>query len=260
MWTAHVVQGGVAALDPLDGIQQPREPGTSRGVNAPAPGPAVGHGTQALQEMAAARPKLPPRRSLQLTSEPRITTMGAVGVFVGALLLFGIGVYFFRQGTFTVQAPPSQVSRPVTLRQPEYQVTLPSSWPARTTSGTPFDAVYAVPDQEVLDVAVVDVADQSISDPNLRDERLAVASDSLAAAIGSNPVLVTRTIVRDGHTTFRVATYDVTDASGTVTRVRAYLTVGLDRAVIVVAYGTPGAVNRHLDEVVEVARTARLKP
>ena len=256
MWTAHVVRDGAAALDPLDGVQQPRDRAPSTPVVS---APAIGPGTQALQEMAAARPK--PRRmigSLPLTSEPRISTRGAVGVFVGALLLFGIGVYFFRQGAFTVTAPPPAVSSTMTFEQRDYRITIPSSWPQRATSGAPFDAVYSVPDREILNVGVMDFADASLSDPAARDQHLALASDMVAGAIGANPVLVERTIVKVGNGTLRVTTYNVTDASGIVTRVREYLAVGLDRAVIVTAYGTPGAVDRHADAVAVTARTAKL--
>jgi hypothetical protein len=259
MWTAHVVRDGVATLDPLDGVQQPRELASfTHGVAPPDPGPTVGHGTQALQEMAAARPTPPPPSSPERTGEPRISTLGAVGVFVGAVLLFAVGVYLFRQGTFTVTASAPSVSRTVTLDQPDYRVTVPSSWTARTASGSLFDAVYSVPDREILNVAVVDFADASLSDPAARDDHLALASDMVADAIGQNPVLVDRTIVKSGGKILRVATYDLTDASGIVTRVRAYLAVGLDRAAIVAAYGTPGAADRHADAVAAAARTARL--
>ena len=55
-----------------------------------------------------------------------------------------------------------------------------------------------------------------------------------------------------------MATYDITDPSGIVTRVREYVVVGPDRAVIVTAYGTPAAVERHLDAVAGVATSVKL--
>jgi hypothetical protein len=260
MWTAHVVRDGAATLDPLDGVQQPREPAPfNHGVTPSVPGPTVGHGTQALQEMAAARPTPPPPSSPERTAEPRISTLGAIGVLVGAILLFGVGIYLFRQGVFTVTPPPEKVSRTVTLEQPDYRVTVPNEWAERTASGSLFDAVYSVPDREILNVAVVDFADPSLSDPAARDDHLALAGAMVADEIGDNPVLVDRTIVKSGDKTLRVVTYDLTDASGIVTRVREYLAVGLDRAVIVTAYGTPGAVDRHLADVTAAARSAKLK-
>jgi len=256
MWTAHVVNARVAALDPLDGVQQPRQPApVAHGVAPAAAAPAVGHGTRALQEMAAAHPK-PRWRSIPITSEPRISTVGAVGVFLLALLLFLTGVYFFRQGVFTVTSPPPGVSHAVTLAQPDYRVVLPSSWPARGTSGDLFDAVYSVPDREILNVAVADFADASLSDPTARDQHLGLASDMVAGALGKSPALVERTFVKVDGKTLRVSTYDITDASGIVTRVREYLSVGLDRAVIVTAYGTVGAVDRHHTDVARVASSA----
>src|SRR5262245_41450488 len=110
MWTAHVVRNGVAALDQLDGVQQPRDPQPlTHGVKPTASGPAVGHGTKALQEMATARPT--PRSSPPLvrTGEPRISTRGAVGVFLGALLLLCVGVYLFHEGALTVDTTPAQL-------------------------------------------------------------------------------------------------------------------------------------------------------
>jgi hypothetical protein len=256
MWTAHVVNGRVASLDPLDGVQQPRQPAPfAHGVAPAAADPAVGPGTRALQEMAAARPR-PRWRSIPITSEPRISTVGAVGVFLLALLLFLTGVYFFRQGVFTVNPPRPIVSRTMTFAQPDYRVVLPSSWPAREASGDFFDAVYSVPDREILNVAVVDFADASLSDPTARDQHLGLASDMVAGAIGTNPVLVERTFVKLGGKTLRVSTYNITDASGIVTRVREYLSVGLDRAVIVTAYGTLDAVDRHDTDVARVASSA----
>jgi uncharacterized protein DUF2510 len=262
MWTAHVVQQGRASLDPLDGVQQPRTPGPfapAPAPTAPPDTPDVGHGTRALREMAANARPVRHLRSLPITSEPRITTIGAVGVFVGALMLFAIGLYFFHEGALTVNAPPQVVSHFATLEQPDYRVSVPNAWPQRTPSETTFDAVYSVPDREILNVGVVDFADAALSDPAARDQHLALASDTVAGAIGANPVLIERTIVKAGNTTLRVTTYDVTDGSGIVTRVREYLAVGLDRAVIVAAYGTPGAVERHVDAVAKVARTAKLK-
>jgi Protein of unknown function (DUF2510) len=260
MWTAHVVHNGAATLDPLDVIQQPREPSPfTHGVTPSVPAPTVGHGTHALQEMAAARPSPPPSSSPVRSGEPRITTRGAVAVLVGALLVCGLGVYLFRKGVFTVDATPSAVSHTVTLDQPDYRVTLPTAWPERTAAGSLFDAVYSVPDPEILNVGVVDFADPSLADATIRDEHLALASDMVAHAIGDNPTLVERSTVKVGGKTLLVATYDLTDASGIVTRVREYLAVGIDRAVIVTAYGTPDAVDRHDDAVARVASSSAIR-
>ncbi len=260
MWTAHVVSDGVTKLDPIDGIQQPRGPGLfSRGVTPTPAAPEVGHGTRALQEMAAAARPTRRIRSIPITSEPRISTLGAVGVFLLALLLFLIGVYLFRKGVFTVDATPSPVSHTVTLDQPEYRVTLPTAWPERTAAGSTFDAVYSVTDPEILNVGVVDFADPSLADATVRDEPLALASDMVAHAIGDNPTLVERSTVKFGGKTLLVATYDLADASGIVTRVREYIAVGIDRAVIVTAYGTPAAVDRHGDAVTRVASSSVIR-
>src|SRR5438093_10221967 len=124
MWTAHVVRDGVTTLDSLDGIQQPRSPGPFAPQATPAP--QVGHGTKTLQEMAAARPTLARRiRSVPITSEPRISTRGAIGVFLLALLLLIIGVLLFREGALTVDTAKSPIVRTVALDQPEYPVSLP---------------------------------------------------------------------------------------------------------------------------------------
>jgi hypothetical protein len=263
MWTAHVVRDGAATLDPLDGVQQPREPAPFLHDASPAaPGPTIGHGTQALQEMAttSVAPPHPPSSSRERTGEPRISTLGAVAVLVGTLLVCGIGVHLFRKGVFTVDATPSPASHTVALDQPDYRVALPTAWPERTAAGSLFDAVYSVPDREILNVGVVDFADPSLADATIRDEHLALASDMVAHAIGDNPTLVSRSTVKVGGKTLLVATYDLTDASGIVTRVREYLAVGLDRAVIVTAYGTRGAVDRHRDAVAEAAGTAKVTP
>jgi hypothetical protein len=159
---------------------------------------------------------------------------------------------------FTVTASPEKGNRTVTLEQPDYRVSIPAAWAERTAPGSLFDAVYSIRDREVLNVAIVDFADPSLSDPAARDEHLALASDMVADELGDNPVLVDRTFMRSGKKTLRVVTYDLTDASGIVTRVREYLTVGLDRAVIVTAYGTPGAVDRHLASVTAAARSAKI--
>ena len=258
MWTAHVVRDGVAALDPLDVVQQPREPAPfTHGVTPTVPGPTVGHDTPALQEMAAAQLSPPPAPSPARTTEPRISTLGAIGIVVGAVLVFGVGIYLFRQGVFTVKASSSNASSSVTLDQPDYRVSVPNQWLERTAAGSLFDAVYSVPDREILNVAVVDFADPSLADAAARDEHLAIASDMVADGIGANPVLVNRTTVKTDGKTLHVATYDLTDASGIVTRVREYLVVGSDRAVIVTAYGTPKAIDRHDDAVVDMAKTAR---
>jgi len=259
MWTAHVVSDGVTTLDPIDGIQQPRGFGPfPRGAKPKPEAPEVGHGTRALQEMAAAARPTRRIRSIPITSEPRISTVGAAGVFLLALLLFLIGVFLFRKGVFTVDATQSPVSHTVTLDQPDYRVHVPTAWPERTADGSLFDAVYSVPDGEILNVGVVDFADPSLADATVRAEHLALASDMVAHAIGDNPVLVSRSTIKVDGKTLLVATYDLTDASGIVTRVREYVAVGLDRAVIVTAYGTPGAVERHIDAVAEAASTARI--
>jgi hypothetical protein len=143
------------------------------------------------------------------------------------------------------------------LDQPDYRVSVPNQWLERTAAGSLFDAVYSVPDREILNVAVVDFADPSLADAAARDEHLAIASDMVADGIGANPVLVNRTTVKTDGKTLHVATYDLTDASGIVTRVREYLVAGSDRAVIVTAYGTPKAIDRHDDAVIDMAKTAR---
>jgi hypothetical protein len=265
MWTAHVVRDGVATLDQLDGVQQPREPAPfTHGVTPTVPGSTVGHGTQALQEMATASPTPPPSPALASppparTVEPRIPTVGAVAAFVGALLVIGIGLYLFRQGVFTVDTTPDRLSRPVTVEKADYRVTVPDTWLERATAGSLFDAAYSVPDRELLNVGVVDFVDASLSDPTAREQHLARATDTVATAIGPNPVVVERSTVKVRGHTLRVATYDVTDASGIVTRVQQYLVADPDRAVIVAAYGTPAAVGRHADAVADAATTTRIK-
>jgi hypothetical protein len=209
--------------------------------------------------MATARPAPPPSRPPARTGEPRISTRGAVAVFLGALLVTSIGLYLFRQGAFTVATTPGPLNQTVTVEQPDYRVTVPGTWFERATTGSLFDAVYSVPDQEQLNVGIVDFVDASLSDATARDQHLALASDMVASAIGTSPILVERSMVTIRHHPLRVDTYDVTNASGNVTRVREYLMVGPDRAVIVTTYGTRDAVERHLDAVAEVARTAKLK-
>ena len=259
MWTAHVVRGGVASLDQLDGVQQPREPAPfTHGVTPTVPGPTVGHGTQALQEMAATRPTPPPSPSPARPSEPRISTRGAVAVFLGALLVIGFGVYLFRQGVFTVDTTPERLRRSVTVEQPDYRVTIPDTWLDRATTGSLFDVVYSVPHRELLNVGIVDFVDAALADPAALDAYLALASDVVATEIGPSPSLIQRSTVKVRQRPMHVATYDVTDASGIVTRVVEYLVVGPDRAVIVTAYGTPAAVDRNLDAVAKVARTSKL--
>jgi hypothetical protein len=108
-------------------------------------------------------------------------------------------------------------------------------------------------------VGIVDVADPALADPNARDQHVALVSDTVANAIGPAPALVDRSATTLHHRHVTVATYDITDPSGIVTRVREYLVVGPDRAVIVTAYGTPAAVDRHADAVAGVATTARIK-
>lgn len=259
MWTAHVVRGGVAALDQIDGIQQPREPAPfTHEVTPTAPVPTVGHGTRALQEMATAHPTPPPSPPPARTGEPRISTRGAIAVFLGALLVIGVGVYLFRKGVFTVDAPPERLRRSVTVEQADYRVTIPDSWLERATTGSLFDAVYSIPDRELLNVGIVDFVDASLADPTVRNEHLTLASDMVATAIGPSPSRIQQSTVKVQQRLLHVATYDVSDASGIVTRVVEYQMVGPDRAVIVTAYGTPAAVERHLDEVAKVARTSKL--
>jgi hypothetical protein len=259
MWTAHVVRDGITTLDPLDGVQQPRNPGPfTQGVTPAPAAPEVGHGTLALQEMAKARPKPRRIRNLPITSEPRISTRGAIGVFLLALLLFIIGVLLFREGALTVDTATSSITQTVALDQPEYHVTLPHDWVLRDETGGEFDAVYAVPDQKTASVGVVDYADVSLSDAKVRDARLATATDMVAGWIGEHPVLVSRSSVRAGDKTLVVATYEITNAFGVVTRVSEYVAVGPDRAVILAAYGAPAAVDRHLDAVAAAAATARV--
>ena len=258
MWTAHVVRDGVTTLDPIDGIQQPRGPGPfSRGVTPTAHVPEVGHGTRALQEMAATRPTRR-LRSIPTTSEPRISTRGAVGVFLFALLLFLIGVFLYRQGALTVNTAPPTISPSVTLDQPEYHVTLPNAWAHRAATGSLFDAEYSVPDKETVSVAVVDFTDASLADATVRDAHLAMASDMVAGWIGDHPALVARSRVKVGDKTLVVATYDITAASGVVTRVAEYVAIAPDRAVIVTAYGPQDAVGHHLGAVAAAASTAKV--
>jgi hypothetical protein len=263
MWTAHVVREGVTALDPLDGVQQPRGPGPFAPGLTPTPdAPQVGHGTLALQEMAAkARSNVVRRiRSMPITSEPRISTRGAIGVFLFALLLLIVGALLFHEGALTVDTPPPQITQTVVVDQPEYRVTFPNDWARHAGAAGQFDAVYAVPDRDAVSVGVVDSADPSLADATVREAHLAAASDTVAGWIGDHPTLVSRSTAKVGDTTLRVATYDVTNAFGVVTRVVEYVVVGTDRAVVVAAYGPRGAVERHLAAAAAAASTARFKP
>jgi len=260
MWTAHIVREGTTTLDPVDAVQQPREPEPfTHAVIPTVPVATVGHGTAALQEMAAARPARPATAPPPRTVEPRISTVGAIVVFLGSLLLLGFGGYLFRQGAFTVDAGPPRLTDSVTVDQVDYKVTVPSVWIARTPFGSLFDAVYSIPDPELVNVGIVDVADGSLADPAAREQHVALATDMVAGGFGAGPALVDRTTTTIQRRHVTVATYDVTDPSGIVTRVREYLVVGPDRAVIVTAYGTPAAVDRHVDAVAAAAATAHVK-
>jgi hypothetical protein len=259
MWTAHVVRDGVPGLDELDGVQQPSAPSAFTSGGTPVhEAPVLGPGTRALQEMAAARPTRR-RRSIPITSEPRINTRGAIGVFLFALLLFIIGLLLYREGALTVDTPPANLRTSQAFEQPEYHVTLPNDWAQNAEARGAFDAAYAVPDKQTVSVGVVDFSDTSLADPSARDAHVAMASDMVAGSIGDHPTLVSRSTVRVGDKTLVVATYDVTGAFGTVTRVAEYVAVGPDRAVIVVAYGTPAAVARHLEAAAGAAASARIK-
>jgi hypothetical protein len=260
MWTSHVVRDGVTTLDPIDGVQQPREPARfEHGVRPTNPVPTVGHGTAALQEMAAARPVSAPAPLRLRTAEPRISTAGAMAVFLGSLLLISVGVYLFRQGAFTVDASPQRLTDAVTVDDVDYRAQVPSLWIARTPFGSLFDSVYSIPDADTVNVGIVDVADPALADPNARDQHVALVSETVARAIGPAPALVDRSATTLRHRHVTVAIYDITDPSGIVTRVREYLVAGPDRAVIVTAYGTPAAVDRHMDAVADVATTVRIK-
>ena len=69
---------------------------------------------------------------------------------------------------------PGRLERSVTLEQPDYRVTVPGTWLERINASSVFDAVYSVPDDEILNVAVVDFADAALSDPAVRDQHLAL--------------------------------------------------------------------------------------
>jgi hypothetical protein len=261
MWTAHVVRDGVTTLDSLDGTQQPRVPGPFAPQATPAAEPPqVGHGTKALQEMAAARPTLARRiRSMPITSEPRISTRGAIGVFLLALLLLVVGVLLFREGALTVNSAKSPIVQTVAVDQPEYHVTLPNDWSLRKETVDGFDAFYAVPDQKTVRVGVVDYPDAALSDPRARDAHLATATASIASAIGGSPNFVSWSTVRAGDKNLVVVTYDVANAFGVTTRVAEYVALEPGRAVILAASGPLAAVARHQDAVAAAAATARLK-
>ena len=181
-----------------------------------------------------------------------------MGVFLFALLLFLIGVFLYRQGALTVNTAPPTISPSVTLDQPEYHVTLPNAWAHHAATGSLFDAEYSVPDKETVSVAVVDFTDASLADATVRDAHLAMASDMVAGWIGEHPALVARSRVKVGNKTLVVATYDITAASGVVTRVAEYVAIAPDRAVIVTAYGPQDAVGRHLGAVAAAASTAKV--
>jgi len=261
MWTAHVVREGVTTLDPLDGVQQPRVPGPfAPGVSPTPAAPEVGHGTRALQEMAAARPTLARRiRSMPITSEPRISTRGAIGVFLLALLLLTIGVLLFREGALTVNSAKSPIVQTVAVDQPEYHVSLPTDWSQRRENVDGFDAVYAVPDQKTVRVGVVDFADAALSDVRTRDAHLATATAAVADLIGDNPNFVSWSTVRSGDRNLVVVTYDVGNVFGVTTRVVEYIAVEPGRAVILAAFGPRAAVDRHQDAVAAATATERLK-
>ena len=261
MWTAHVVRDGVTTLDSLDGAQQPRGPGPFAPQAAPvSEAPQVGHGTKALQEMAAARPTLARRiRSMPITSDPRISTRGAIGVFLLALLLLIVGVLLFREGALTVDSAKSPIVQTVALDQPEYHVTFPNDWSQRRETIDGFDAVYAVPDPKTVRVGVVDYADAALSDPRARDAHLATATAMVAGWFGDHPNFVSWSTVRSGDKNLVLITYEVGNVFGVTTRVAEYVALEPGRAVILAASGPQAAVDRHKDAVAAATATARLK-
>jgi len=254
MWTAHVVRDGAATLDPIDGVQQPRQPAAfTHGVTPVAPPPTVGHGTLSLQQMAAGRPA--PRRKTATsagTGEPRISTLGALGVFLGALALLGLCVVLFRGGVFGTKSSPD-VERTVSLETADYAMEVPSDWVAQDAASSDVDGAYLVPDAEPVSVVITDDTVDGLALPSMRDGVLAFTAGAVAGAVSPTATSIRGKPTEVGHHHGFVAEYDFAAPGGGTGRILEYLVEHDGRVVAMLVIGTPAAVNRHRGELQRAA-------
>jgi hypothetical protein len=260
MWTAHVVRDGVTTLDPIDGVQQPREPAPFTHEAAPAtPVPTVGHGTLALQKMAAERPAAPvaPVAARPRTSEPRISTLGAVGVFLGALAMVGLCVVLVRGGLFDGKSAPA-VARTVKLQATDYTMEVPNDWVAQDAAALDVDAAYLVPDAEPVSVVIDDDTVDGLALPSMRDRVLGFTAGVIAGAASPTATLVRGEATALGDHPGFVAEFDITTPNGTG-RILEYLVEHDGRVVAMVVIGTPAAVGRHRGELRRAAASTSFR-
>jgi hypothetical protein len=209
--------------------------------------------------MTAARPVPRPTRRPALTSEPRISTRGAIAVFLAALLVVVVGVALYRNGSFAVHASPPPVDGNTVVHQPEYDVTVPVTWLARSAPDGGFDAVYSIPDAVPVSVGIVDFADAALSDPAQRNTHLAFVGGFVAGMIDPNATLTdARALQLRGRHAFEID-FTATGADGTPAQLHEFLVTGRGRAVIVVVAGSAAGVHRHVDAAKAAAATVRFR-
>jgi hypothetical protein len=262
MWTAHVVRDGVTTLDPIDGVQQPRqEPAFTHQVTPAEPTPTVGHGTLSLQKMAAAHPAPPRPRPVASagTSEPRLSTLGLLGLLLGALALVGLAVFLYQQGVFAPTSSRRDLTPTVKLEQVEYSVDVPKAWVARDPGTPDVDAGYLVPDVESVTVVIADDAVDGLDLPSMRDGVLAFTAGMVAGAVSPTAKLVDGNPTEVGKHRGFVAEFTFDASDGVPGRILEYLVEHDGRVVAFLAVGTPDGIARHRGEIERAAASTSFK-
>ena len=262
MWTAHVVRDGMTTLDPIDGVQQPRqEPVLTHGVTPAEPAPTVGHGTLSLQKMAAARPAPPPPRPVTpaRASEPRLSTLATLGLLLGALALVGFAVFLYQQGAFAPKSSRRDLTPTVKLEQVEYSLDVPKAWVARDPGTPDVDAGYLVPDVESVAVVIADDAVDGLALRSTRDDALAFTAGIVAGAVSPTAKLVDGKPREVGKHRGFVAEFIFDASDGVPGRILEYLVEHDGRIVAILAVGTPDGIDRHRSEIRRAAVSTSFK-
>jgi hypothetical protein len=255
MWTAHVVRDGAATLDRSMGSNSPGNRRLHARSHAGRPAPTVGHGTLSLQQMAAGRPA--PRRKTATsagTGRARISTLGAVGVFLGALALLGLCVVLFRGSVSGTKSSPD-LERTVSLETADYSMEVPSDWIAQDAASLEVDGAYLVPDAEPVSVVITDDTVDGLALPTIATSACSRSRRArVAGAVSSHRHADPREAHR-GRPSPRLRRGVRLRRAGVAGRVASSsnLVEHDGRVVAVLVIGTPAAVNRHRGELQRAA-------
>ena len=291
-WTAHVVDAGREALDPLVVPALPAVPasdslppligttgsgGHSSQLATSSRKPVadrglVGHGTASLRLMAETGPGIDPvAPAAPAFADPRVEATAATrrrrravidGVaLVAAVVLVGVIVALLSaNGTFTRAEPRHVEPADAVFTGNGYRASIPPSWiEGGPMPGARADMSYTlVATAPTLGLIGTDTTTRAaLADPTQVAVVATTDAQSSVAATGAIVRVVSTDVVADGEQPIVGVTIDVDGADGTTRREIRYLVIGPEKSVAVSVTGDPGALDRAGRQARAVAESVR---